>query len=124
MEVNITLVLIMVQFVSVYYFLSKFLFTPAYKILDEEEQFKNKLYKNIELEQQKKNTFQQDYLAKNNDFKDALIKTIPEQATESGYKKSIFGSTLYSVEKVELSEQDREKIESFLVDHLSQVIKK
>lgn len=124
MEVNITLVLMMIQFACVYCFLYKFLFAPAYKILDEDEQFKNKLYKNIEKEQQAKNLLLQDYRAKNNAFKDALIKVIPGQATESSYQKSTFNATLDAVEKVQLSQQDREKIESFLVDHLSQVIKK
>ncbi|MBV8660667.1 MAG: hypothetical protein JO129_00800 [Candidatus Dependentiae bacterium] len=124
MEVNITLVLIMIQFACVYCFLYKFLFAPASRILDENDQLKKKLYKNIEQEQQAKDILIQEYQTKSNAFKDELIKNIPEQATESSYQKSTFNATLDIIEKVQLSEQDKEKIESFLVDHLSQVIKK
>jgi F0F1-type ATP synthase membrane subunit b/b' len=124
MEINVTIVLQTLQFVSVYYFLYKFLFAPASQILDEDEAFKNKLYKNLEHEQQIKDSLQEDYQAKNTVFKHKLMQDIPQQATQLVHEKSIFGSTLYIVENNELSPQDREKTEAFLVDRLSQVIKK
>lgn len=124
MEVNVTLILQAVQFACAYYFLYKFLFAPASKILDENEQFKNKLYTTLEQEQQIKDALLQDYHVKNNAFKGMLIQTIPEQATELVHQKSMIGSTLYCFEKIHLSEQDIKKTESYLVEHLSRVIKK
>lgn len=124
MDVNVTLFLQAMQFACAYYFLYNFLFAPACKILDENEQFKKKLYKNLEQEQQIKDALLQDYHIKNNAFKHILIQTIPEQATQSIYQKSMVGSTLYCVEKSQLSEQDIKKTEIYLIDHLSQVIKK
>ena len=124
MEINVTIVFQTLQFVCVYYFLYKFLFAPASQILDEDEAFKNKLYKNLEHEQQIKDSLQEDYHAKNSVFKHKLMQDIPQQATQLVHEKSNFGSTLYIVENNELSPQDREKTEAFLVDRLSQVIKK
>jgi len=124
MEINITIVLQALQFVCVYYFLYKFLFTPASKILDEDEHLKNQLYKNLEHEQQIKDALVKDYHDKNSVLKHKLMQGVPDQATQFAHEKSTFGSTLYSIEKSKLSEQDREKSESFLVDRLSQVIKK
>ena len=124
MEINVTIVLQVLQFGCVYYFLYRFLFAPASKMLDENEAFKNKLYKDLEHEQQIKDSLQQDYHAKNSAFKKKLVQDIPEQATQLVHEKSMFGSTLYLVENNELSPQDREKTEAFLVDRLSQVIKK
>lgn len=124
MDINVTLILQAMQFACAYCFLYKFLFAPAYKILQDDELFKNELYKNLEQEQQVKDALLQDYHVKSSAFKSELIQVIPAQATESAYQESMFGSTLYCVEKIQLSEQDREKTESFLVDRLSQVIKK
>ena len=124
MEVNVTLILQVIQFAIAYLFLYRFLFAPACKILDEEESVENRLHKKIEKEQQVKDALLQDYHEKNSRFKSTLMQTIPTQATESAYQKSMFGSTLYSIEENKLSDQDRKQTESFLVDHLSQVIKK
>ncbi len=124
MEINVTLFLQVIQFACAYYFLYRFLFTPACKILDEEEQFKNQLYQNLEQQQQIKDALLQDYHVKNHAFKTKLIDTIPAQATALAHQKSTFGSTLYSAEIVELSQVEIEKTQDFLVDHLSKVIKK
>jgi F0F1-type ATP synthase membrane subunit b/b' len=124
MEVNVTLFLQITQFAIAYLFLYRFLFVPACKILDEEELVEKQLHKKIEKEQEVKDVLLQNYHEKSSHFKSALIESIPAQATESVHKKSMFGSTLYSVEENQLSDQDRKKTESFLVDHLSQVIKK
>lgn len=124
MEINITLILQAMQFACAYYFLYRFVFAPAYQILQDDEQFKNELYKNLEREQQVKDALLQDYRVKNSAFKSELIQVIPVQTTQSTHQESMFGSTLYCVEKIQLSKQDREITESFLVDRLSQVIKK
>src|SRR3989338_9298507 len=119
MEINVTLVFQVIQFSCAYYFLYKFLFTPACKILDENEQFKNELYKNLEQEQHVKDVLLEDYRVKNSAFKTMLIQTIPLEATQFTHQKSMFGSTSYCVEEVQFSEQDKKEIEAFLVDHLS-----
>jgi F0F1-type ATP synthase membrane subunit b/b' len=124
MEINVTLLLQAMLFACSYCFLYRFLFVPACKILDENEELKNELYKKLEQEQQIKDALLQDYHVKNNAFKGMLIQAIPELSTRSTHQKTMFGSTLYCVENVTLSEQDREKTETFLVDHLSQVVKK
>ena len=122
MEVNVTIILQVMQFAIAYLFLYRFLFAPACKILDEEELVENQLHKKVEKEQQVKDALLQSYHEKNSHFKSELMQTIPVQSTESVHQKSMFGSTLYSIEKNQLSDQDRKKTESFLVDHLSQVV--
>lgn len=124
MEVNVTLVLQIILFMCAYYFLYNFLFVPAYKILDENEQFKNKLYHNLEQEQQVKDALLQAYYVKNSAFKGMLISAIPEQSTQPVHQKTTLSSISYCFEEMHFSEEDRKKTESFLVDHLSQVIKK
>ena len=124
MEINITLILQAMQFGCVYYFLYTFLFAPAYKILDEDEQIKKDLYKNLEHEQQVKDALLRDYHVKSDAFKTALLQDIPEQATQSVHQESMFNSVLDNVEKNQLSQQDREQTQLFLVDSLSKVIKK
>ena len=124
MEPNVTLILQAMQFACAYYFLYTFLFTPASKILDENEQLKNELYKNLEQEQHVKDVLLEDYRVKNSAFKSALMQTIPVEATQSSHQKSMFGSTSYCVEEVQFSEQDKKITESYLVDHLSRVVKK
>jgi hypothetical protein len=124
MEINITLFFQVVQFACAYCFLYKFLFTPACKILDENEQIKKELYENLERNQHVKDILLEDYRVKCSAFKKVLIETVPAESTQSMYQKSMFGSTLYCIEEVHFSEQDKNKTESFLVDHLSRVIKK
>jgi hypothetical protein len=124
MEVNITLVLQALQFFCAYYFLYKFLFIPACKILDEQKHLKKMLYKKLEEDQQVKDALLQDYYVKNNVFKSMLIETIPLEATQIVHQKTMFDSTSYCIEKIELSEQNKKKTELFLIDHLSRVIKK
>jgi len=123
MEVNITLILQVLQFMCGYFFLRRFLFVPACKILDEEDLFKMTLYKNLERQQQIKDSLLQDYYVKNNKCKHLLQNAIPSQATELIYQKTTLSTTLYAVEKIQVSQQDREKAETFLIDHLSQVKK-
>lgn len=123
MEINITLILQMMQFGFAYYFLYKFVFTPAYKLLDEKEEFKNSLYKNLEKEQQNKEDLLKKFYTKNNDFKAILIEAVPKKAGESLYQKTTCSITEYTVNTVDFSEQDRKKTEDFLINHLSQVIK-
>ena len=71
-----------------------------------------------------KDALLQDYHAKHSAFKGLLQQTIPVQSTQLVYQKSMVGSTSYRVEDVEFSQEDIKKTETFLVDHLSQVIKK
>ena len=123
MEVNVTLVLQALQFACVYYCLYRFLFTPACPILDEQEQLKQDLYKNLEYEQQVKDALLQDYRVKNDAFKSTLLDDIPEQATQLGYQESTFHSVLPSQQENQLSQQDKQEIEEFLVENLSKVIK-
>ena len=124
MEVNVTLILQALQFACAYYFLYTYLFAPACKLLDADEQAKNELYKKLEREQQIKDALLHDYHVKNNAFKGVLLREIPMQATQTSYQESMFGPTLYHIELDQLSQLDREKTELFLVDRLSQVIKK
>jgi hypothetical protein len=124
MEINVTIFLQAMQFVCVYYFLYKFLFVPASKILDEQEQFKHNLYKNLETQQQVKDVLLRDYHIKNDACKTSLLQTLPEQATESVHQPSMFNSVLDMHEKNQLSPQDRQNIQLFLVDSLSRIIKK
>lgn len=124
MEINITLILQMMQFGCAYYFLYRFVFTPAYKLLDENEHFKNSLYENLKHEQQVKEALLKEFHIKNNNFKDILIQAAPEKSVQSVYQKSTFGGTSYEIETIDLSEQDRKKTEDFLINHLSQVVKK
>ncbi|MDP3788720.1 MAG: hypothetical protein Q8Q60_05400 [Candidatus Chromulinivorax sp.] len=124
MEINITLILQAMLFACSYCFLYKFLFAPSCKILQDEEQVKHELYMQLEKEQQVKDALLQDYYVKNHAFKSILLQSIPELSTESVHQKSTFGSTSYCVEDSTLTEQDRKQTESFLVERLSQVIKK
>lgn len=124
MEVNVTLILQALQFACAYYFLYRYLFVPSCKILDEDEQLKNELYKKLEHEQQIKDALLHDYHVKNSAFKGVLLQEIPAESTQSSHQESMFGSTLYHVEAQQLSQLDRNETELFLVERLSQVIKK
>ncbi len=124
MEINVTLILQAFLFACSYCFLYKFLFAPSCKILHDEERVKHELYTQLEKEQQLKDALLQDYHAKNNACKGMLIQSIPELSTKSVHQKSTFGSTSYCIEDSALTEQDRKQTESFLVERLSQVIKK
>ena len=124
MEINVTLFLQALQFACVYYFLYVNLFIPAYTILDENERLKHELYKNLEREQHIKDALLRDYNTKNSNFKRILLQEIPEQATESSCSEGLSFTSIYDGQAQQLSEQDKEEIECFLVDRLSQVIKK
>lgn len=124
MEVNITLLLQMMQFGCAYYFLYRFVFIPAYQKLDEDDLSKRLLYKNLEQEQQVKDILLQDFQFKNKLFKEMLLQNIPEKATQSIYQKSTFNIPLHIVDQVEFLQQDTIVIEDFLIDHLSRVVKK
>lgn len=124
MEINITLLLQMLQFGCAYYFLYRFLFIPAYEKLDEQEQSKRFLYKNLEQEQHIKDVLLQDLHLKNKIFKDALVQTIPEKATQPIYQKSNYPQIAPFVDKAEFLQQDKTVIEELLINHLSQVVKK
>lgn len=124
MEINVTIFLQAIQFFCVYYFLYRFLFVPASKILDEQEQFKQDLYKNLENQQHIKDALLREYHVKNDACKTQLLQTLPEQATESVHQPSMFHSVLEMHEKKQLSQQDRQEIQLYLVDNLSRIIKK
>ena len=123
MDINITLFLQAAQFAIAYFFLSKYLFAPAYKILDEQELFERNLYKNLEQEQLAKKTLEVTYKQRQKTLKDSLIDTIPVSGIESSRQKLDIGSTLYDVDAIEKLVVDRKKTEDFLIDNLSQVIK-
>lgn len=123
MEVNITLVLQVIQFLCVYYALYRLLFIPAYQILDEQEQVKKTLYKELEVAQQVKDALLQDFHIKTDVFKATLLQEIPEQASQSGYQKSTIHGVVGHSEPEQILQEDIEKTETFLVDHLSRIIK-
>lgn len=123
MEINVTIVVQAIQFGCVYYFLYKFLFVPACKILDEQEQVKQNLYQNLEQAQQIKDALLQDYHVKHDAFKSILLQNVPEQAVESVYQKSKDSRVLDCDEQFELSQQEKQNIKEFLVNNLSKVIK-
>jgi len=123
MDINITLFLQAAQFAIAYLFLSKFLFAPAYKILDEQELFEKNLYKNLEQEQLAKKSLEATYKERQKILKDSLINIIPVSVVESSRQKLDIGSTLYQVDAIEELVVDRKKTEDFLIDNLSQVIK-
>jgi hypothetical protein len=122
MEINITLVLQALQFLCVYYFLYKFLFVPACRILDEQEHVKQNLYKNLEMAQQVKDALLSDYYVKNDAFKTKLLQDIPEQRSELMHESSVSRVVSDHVKK-ELLPQDRQDIQLFLVQRLSRIIK-
>lgn len=124
MDINITLVLQALLFACSYCFLYKFLFAPSCTILQEEEQLKQDLYLQLEKEQQVKDALLQDYHVKNHAFKTALIQAIPQVVTQADDQKTAVPSTSHVAQPVVVSEQNIEQTESFLVEHLSQVIKK
>lgn len=123
MEVNITLVLQVIQFLCVYYALYRLLFIPAYQILDEQEQVKKTLYKELEIAQQVKDALLQDFHIKTDVFKATLLQEIPEQASQSGYQKSTIHRVVGHSQPEQILQEDIEKTETFLVDHLSRIIK-
>ncbi len=124
MDINVTIFVQALQFGCVYYFLYKFLFIPACKILQEQEDFKHALYKNLEHDQQIKDTLLQDYKIKNNLFKDALLQQIPAQATEVADQSIKSDVMRYEVEHVGMSEEQIQQSEQFLVDYVSRIVKK
>ena len=124
MNINITIIFQVLQFFCAYYFLYRFLFIPAFQILHEQQQVKDELYKKLEHEQQIKDAFLQDYRVKNSAFKDELVYNIPVQDIDSVYQKSTFHEILQHDMNDPLSETQFQEIETFLVDHLSKVIKK
>jgi F0F1-type ATP synthase membrane subunit b/b' len=123
MEVNVTLLLQVIQFLCVYYALYKLLFIPAYQILDEQEQVKKTLYKELEVAQQIKDALLQDFHIKTDVFKATLLQEIPEQASQSGYQKSTIHRVVGHSQPEQILQEDIEKTETFLVDHLSRIIK-
>ena len=124
MEINITLVLQIVQFMSVYYFLYTFLFVPACKILDEQAEYKNNLYKDLECQQQVKDALLQDALVKKDAFKAYLLQEISDNAVRSAPQVSTFGLVLKGIEKNQVSEVSKKEAQAFLVEQLSRIIKK
>ena len=112
-----------VQFGIAYFFLYKFLFAPAYKILHEQELFEKKLHKDLEQEQSLKKSLQNTYHQRQLVLKESLIDMVPVDAVRKSYQKIEAGSTLYHVDKIEISKSLIEKTEIFLVENLSQVIK-
>ncbi len=124
MEVNVTVILQALQFACAYYFLYKFLFAPACRILDEQEVEKQILYKNLEQAQQIKDALLQDYHIKNDAFRSILLQSVPEQATQTYDQQSISHSIVSVDTHDELPQEDRQEIQQFLVDRLSKVVTK
>lgn len=125
MDVNMTLVLQAMQFGCVYYCLYNFVFAPAYKIIDEKDEFARSLRKKLEQEMQTKDILLAEYNIKNAEFKSSLMQTIPqEDLQDASVVKTSHSSTLYSIEPVCVSDEDKKKAESFLVNYLSKVVKK
>ena len=124
MEVNVTVILQAIQFACAYYFLYKFLFIPACKILDAQEVEKHDLYKALEQAQQIKDALLQDYHVKNDAFKSILLQNVPEQATQLVHQKSTCNFVVDTVEQDQLPQEDRQEIQLFLVDRLSKVVNK
>jgi len=122
-SINITLLLQAVQFAIAYFFLYKFLFAPAYKILHEQELFEKELYKNLKQEHQIKDSMQQMYYQRQIALKESLMNMVPSDAVQSGFQKLDTSSTLYDVDKIKISQVQIDMTEKFLVDSLSQVIK-
>ena len=123
MDINITIFFQAAQFIIAYVFLYKFLFAPAYEILYKQELIEADLYKQIEQEHHVKNSLQKTYHQRQLALKVSLIDMIPADAVQSGCRKLETGSTLYHVEKIELSQAKVEKTENFIIDNLSQVLK-
>ena len=89
----------------------------------EQELFEKELYKNLEQEQQIKNSLKKTYHQRQLALKESLIDMIPIDATQSDCQKKETSTTLYHVDKIEISPVQMSATENFLVDNLSQVIK-
>ena len=123
MDINITIFFQAAQFVIAYFFLYKFLFAPAYKVLHEQEIIEEDLYKKIEQEHLIKSSLQKTYHQRQLALKASLIDMIPSDAVQSGSQKLETDSTLYHVDKIQISQAEIEKTEHFVIDNLSQVLK-
>lgn len=123
MDINIMLFLQVGQFGIAYFFLYRFLFAPAYKILCEQELFEKKLYKDLEQEQEVKVSLQKTYRQRQLALKESLMNMVPADAVHNQFEKLQTESTLYHVDEIEISKKIIEKTEDFLVENLSRVIK-
>jgi len=124
MDINITLVLQGAQFFCVYFILYRFIFAPALSILNHDESIKDLLLKKIEGEEKIKNTALECYTIKHDEHKSQLIQAIPQASTQIIQKTSMKNIASYAIEIIELSKQDKYKIQSFIIDNVSRVIKK
>lgn len=123
MDINIMLFLQIGQFGIAYFFLYRYLFAPAYKILNEQELFEKKLYKDLEQEQGIKISLQKTYRQRRFALKESLMHMVPEDAVQSHLQKVEGQSVLYHVEEIEISKKKIEETKLFLVENLSQVRK-
>ncbi|AXK60582.1 hypothetical protein [Candidatus Chromulinivorax destructor] len=123
MDINIMLFFQIGQFGIAYFFLYRYLFAPAYKILDEQELFEKKLYKDLEQEQGVKVSLEKTYRQRQLMMKESLMNMVPADAVETHLHKLKGQSILYHVDHIEISKNNREQTETFLVENLSQVRK-
>lgn len=123
MDINIMIFLQAMQFGIAYFFLYRYIFVPAYKILDEQKMFEQKLYYDLEQEQSAKDSLQKTYRQRQLACKESLMNMIPINAEPYEIQKIDNNSTLYHVDKIELSKKNIELAENFLVENLSQVRK-
>ena len=123
MDINITIFFQAAQFFIAYFFLYTYLFAPAYKVLQEQDIIEENLYKKIEQEHCIKSSLQKTYHQRQLALKESLMNMIPEDAVQAGCQKLEAGSTLYHVDKIEISQTEIEKVEHFVIDNLSQVLK-
>ena len=123
MDINIMIFLQAMQFGIAYFFLYRFIFVPAYKILDEQKMVEEKLYYDLEREQSTKDSLQKMYRQRQLACKESLMNMIPIDAQQYQPQKKDTGSTLYHVDSIELSKKIIKETENFLVENLSQVRK-
>jgi hypothetical protein len=123
MDINIMLFLQVGQFGIAYFFLYRFLFAPAYKILCEQELFEKKLYNDLEQEQEIKISLQKTYRQRQLALKESLMNMVPVDAVRNQFQKIKGESTLYNVDEIEISKKVVKTTEDFLVENLSRVLK-
>ena len=123
MDINITIFFQAIQFGIAYFFLYKYLFAPAYKVLYEQELFEKKLYENLEQEKEIQRSLCQNFNERQVALRSSLMKMVPIHSISYHHEKINSNSMLYQIDKVKVSSEQIEKTEHFLIDNLSQVIK-
>jgi hypothetical protein len=122
MEVNFTLIIQGVQFFCTYGFLYKYFFTPVYQVIVAQE--KQTLLLLQDLEEQKK--IEQNILLQFSEQKFQNQKVLLQslEQLESSLEVHVVDPVVIDEKTLVFQVQDIEHIESFLVNHLSEVVKK